>query len=42
VKPEKIAIGHLGDINAPKAEHNQAICKQTRAGFSRWTGDSQP
>ena len=42
VKPEKIAIGHLGDINDPKAEVHQAICKRgAYVGFDRGIGERQ-
>ncbi len=42
VKPEKIAIGHLGDINDPRAEVHQAICKRgAYVGFDRGIGERQ-
>src|SRR5712691_3356133 len=42
VKPEKIAIGHLGDINDPRAEVHQAICKRgAYVGFDRVIGERQ-
>ena len=42
VKPERIAIGHLGDINDPKAEVHQAICKRgAYVGFDRGIGERQ-
>jgi phosphotriesterase-related protein len=42
VKPEKIAIGHLGDINDPKAEVHQTICKRgAYVGFDRGIGERQ-
>jgi phosphotriesterase-related protein len=42
VKPEKIAIGHLGDINDPRAEVHQVICKRgAYVGFDRGIGERQ-